>query len=536
MTRAIAVAIFLACMAVNIRRLCPDVFADDSPETVTACVTLGIGHPPGDPLLTLAGRLAANLPVGGPAFRINLLSAACAAALATAGWWLVAARFAAPAARYAAAAAAISLTLANPILAQQAAEAKGAVYTLNGLLLMGVLAGAVKRRPPLAALAAGLIGGHHWMTALAFTPVLLLGGLRGSRARSRAVALAAVPMALGLSLWLVLPIRAAAPPALNWGAVTSARRLLDHVSRRTFLVKDFAANPRTAGVQLAAGVTAVLTQTGLPGLLLGFAGGVWLLAEAPAALWLPFAAGGFGLACAAVYLNLPPALYRLFPAYLLPCWILAIPVALTGAAALAAGRNWQRGLLALCCLAAPVLQAEELGRRAIDRYTWSPDLGRALLAPLPKDAGLVLVSDLDTFPVWEQQLVRQQRRDILVVNAILLRHGWYRRELVSRGAPPALLAPVTAEAALGILLRDTRRAWFSAAVPIAGTPPGFRRIPFHLLFHLSTVPAPARLPREYSYRGFFERLPRRPEPSAVLTSGYSMECLKNLLAAGMSRR
>jgi hypothetical protein len=75
----VPMAVFLACLAAYLPTLNPAFRADDSPETITAGVTLGIQHPPGYPLQTLLGRLASGLPLGAPAFRLNLFSALCAA-------------------------------------------------------------------------------------------------------------------------------------------------------------------------------------------------------------------------------------------------------------------------------------------------------------------------------------------------------------------------------------------------------------------------------------------------------------------------
>ena len=44
---------------------------DDSPEIITAAYTLGICHPPGYPLFTMAGKVFSLLPAGSPAFRVN---------------------------------------------------------------------------------------------------------------------------------------------------------------------------------------------------------------------------------------------------------------------------------------------------------------------------------------------------------------------------------------------------------------------------------------------------------------------------------
>jgi len=47
---------------------------DDSPETITSAYTLGISHPPGYPLYIMAGKVFSLLPIGSPAFRMNLFA------------------------------------------------------------------------------------------------------------------------------------------------------------------------------------------------------------------------------------------------------------------------------------------------------------------------------------------------------------------------------------------------------------------------------------------------------------------------------
>jgi tetratricopeptide (TPR) repeat protein len=48
--------------------------SDDSPETITAAYTLGISHPPGYPLFTMMAKIFTYLPIGAPAFRVNVFS------------------------------------------------------------------------------------------------------------------------------------------------------------------------------------------------------------------------------------------------------------------------------------------------------------------------------------------------------------------------------------------------------------------------------------------------------------------------------
>ncbi|XP_078720640.1 protein O-mannosyl-transferase TMEM260 isoform X5 [Lampetra fluviatilis] len=65
------------------RTLHPSLPGGDSGELITAAHELGVAHPPGYPLFTLLAKLAMSLTSSGsPAFRVNLLTAACAAGAA----------------------------------------------------------------------------------------------------------------------------------------------------------------------------------------------------------------------------------------------------------------------------------------------------------------------------------------------------------------------------------------------------------------------------------------------------------------------
>ncbi|MEP6991676.1 MAG: DUF2723 domain-containing protein, partial [bacterium] len=63
----------------------------DASEYITAAYTLGIPHPPGNPLFVLLGRVASLIPLGSVAVRVNALAAVCSA-MSAALWFLVAER------------------------------------------------------------------------------------------------------------------------------------------------------------------------------------------------------------------------------------------------------------------------------------------------------------------------------------------------------------------------------------------------------------------------------------------------------------
>jgi hypothetical protein len=88
--RAAAIA-GLAVLVLYLLTLAPTTAMWDASEYIVAAYTLGIPHPPGNPLFVLLGRVASLLPFGSVAVRVNLLAAVCSAASA-AIWFLVAER------------------------------------------------------------------------------------------------------------------------------------------------------------------------------------------------------------------------------------------------------------------------------------------------------------------------------------------------------------------------------------------------------------------------------------------------------------
>ena len=90
---AAAIAGF-AVFALYVLTLSPETAMWDTSEYIAAAYTLGIPHPPGNPMFVLVGRVAAILPIPGTsvAMRVNLLAAlssAVAAAMYRDARWTV---------------------------------------------------------------------------------------------------------------------------------------------------------------------------------------------------------------------------------------------------------------------------------------------------------------------------------------------------------------------------------------------------------------------------------------------------------------
>ncbi len=220
----------------------PTIGWNDTPEFIDVAHTLGIAHPPGFPTYALLGKLLTLVPLGSIAARVNLLSAlsavgavfllalcvarlhvraggargagilggvACGTLLATAPtYW----SYATQAEVYAPLVLVVALLV---YLALRWEESRDARYLLAGSFLFG------------------LSGGIHG-TAIFFAPALAWLAFTGLPREKRLRTLGGILLfgLLGASVYLYLPLRAAAEPAFNWGHPDTWERFLSHVSDR----------------------------------------------------------------------------------------------------------------------------------------------------------------------------------------------------------------------------------------------------------------------------------------------------------------
>jgi hypothetical protein len=228
-------------LALYIATLAPTVTLEDSGELITGAVHLGVVHPPGYPLWCLLAHAFTWLPVGSLAERVHLASAAFGAG-ATWLTFLVARRWTGSAG--AALVAALALG-GSRVFWSQAVIAE--VYTLAAffaILLIELVARFEASRDPrwllALALAAGLSLANHPLIAFEL-PVLALWLLAIDRRRvlaPRLLAASAALFALGLGVYLYLPLRARSDPPVNVGSPTTLTAMLAHVSREAYRVDE----------------------------------------------------------------------------------------------------------------------------------------------------------------------------------------------------------------------------------------------------------------------------------------------------------
>ncbi|MEW5990762.1 MAG: DUF2723 domain-containing protein [Chloroflexota bacterium] len=467
----------IAALTLYVRTLAPTVGTGDSGELSTVAATLGLAHPPGYPTFTVLGHLFTWLPVGDPAYRVNLMSAvldalAVGVAVLIAGRLIEAAHVeaarggpdAGPRRAWLpwAAAAVGGLALAfSTAFWRYSLVAE--VFALANLLALLVLLLMIEwsRRPERSRFlwAAGLVAGLALtnqqtiaFAAPAFVVLLGLGLTRYTapppgRRKGRPVPWRAVGIGVGLGLvgmlpYLYLPIAGAAGADTVWGDPTSIGGFLGIVGRSAYGTLSLTVRDTSGSALEHIGLfVGYLVSAYSPvGIGLAFVGGAWLAVRrtgeaAALGLWLVMTGPVF-LALANPPLTDPVTRGVLERFYLLP----SLPVALVVAAgawfgatwlgdhipAPAVVRAWTRPAAVAVAIAAlgglalvRLPEVDESGNRVAEIYADD------LLGALPPNTVLLMRSDENYTSVTYAQEVRGLRPDVVAIDVELLKIDAY---------------------------------------------------------------------------------------------------------------
>ncbi len=430
---AVVGVLFLALYLVSLSR---DVLPADSGEFQLVAALLGVAHPPGYPLYTMAGHLFIRLlPIGTPALRLNLMSVPMA--VVTLLWLARATRLwarhlgASPSlARAGGFAAALTLGSATTFWAQATTAnirmptlffAALALYALARFATDGrwgtgaVGSGGRDRALLLLALALGLGIGHHPSLAfvavffllylLSLDPRLALQPRRWWRPVLVFLAALTLPQAY-------LPLRGAAGAPLAPPGLDTLQGFLWHVLARGFAGDMFAfANPRDFPHRLALLPTLLTFQ--FNGLLLALALlGILTVLRRDRRLFF-LLAGSFLLHTSiTLTYRAPQTVEYLMPAYL----PLALSVGLLPAALNGWPGNISAGKLPLAALALWAGFLNSQGHFSMTELATDTSTRRAvgpLLEAAPPNA--VILADWHwATPLWYLQQVEGRRPDVTV--------------------------------------------------------------------------------------------------------------------------
>lgn len=415
----------------------------DGGDLITAAYTGGIAHPTGYPLYLLLARLFQTIPIGSLAYRTNLMSAVFAALSAVLIYELVTCTLRDLNVNHGwlpGLTAGLAFGLA-PLVWSQAVITE--VYTLQAFLTALILYLYILPTPRLETIRGLVLGwamGNH-ITTIFLTPLIFLDfpAADGDRAQRSASSLTRqlIGFAIGLSLYLTLPLRALSGPPVNWGNPLSLRRFWWLVSGE--LYQSYYLQPQMAeiGGRVQAWASLLVQQFGWLGMLAGVFALILLFKPTRlylSTLWIGFAYTAFSL----VYSSDDSHLY-LIPVYL----SFAVWIGLGIGSILGRISSGSRGLL----WGAGILVAAYIGFHAFNvslQIDASQDqqaemFGRRVMSEVPKDALVFVNGDRAVFTVWYFHFALGERPDMIVIAEELLHFDWYQETL--QDAYPALDMP-----------------------------------------------------------------------------------------------
>lgn len=401
-------------LAVYLRTMCRTIYVGDSGELAAAVHVLGIPHPPGYPLYVLLGKLFSLLvPIGKPALRLNIFSAACSSAAVV---FLYLTLRAIGCSTYLAAGGALAWAFSASLWSQTGIPR---VYALGALISSSATFCAVRWSidpqaigwliASAAIVAAGV--GNHTVAAIHAPAVALLVLLRAPEVLQQprlwiGFALCAILPLLMYLVWV--PLRARTNPPVNWGNVRTARELWNFLSRKQYwqhrYVRSFA--------QLREVVAFYFRRIGAEFGWLGAAAivvGVWPLVQVH-----PAVAAMLG---AIFLLNMISMIWHArredifhWTRYMITAWYaLAFPLAFGWALMLRGFPPPARPYLAF--LPALLLLCR-FRQHNLSRHRYADEYNRRILASLPPDATLIAQDDNVVFPLMYLKHAEGLRPDV----------------------------------------------------------------------------------------------------------------------------
>ncbi len=434
----------------------------DSGELATACATLGIAHPTGYPLYTLLGRTANVLYPGSAIAASVLLSVLAGFAAGVVLVFLLASLirrcgFLGESGSYSilVAAPAVTLLFYNPI--SWSLIATNEVYPLH-LLFAAILTyllitgkgldqAGMFRRAALVGFVLGLSFAHHMSTSLLLIPLAFVVFAERSIRRNltRMLKWALPTLALGLTVYLYLPIRAAQGPLMNWGDPATFENLVRHVSgwqyRSWMFNKSFGEYISSAGDLIGMTVGMFPLILVLPSIIGAI---VMTIRDRIAAIFLIllFASNllytaGYTIPEIDTYLLPEVFVYSVFAA-IGTIWIVRYVIALLQPRQMLEVKAAAASLLLLAVGGWMIAENEEIAAR--DDYAYAHTQSRVLAENMDRNA-VFLTSNWDLYsPLLYHQHIEGFRTDITSIDVELLRRSWYYKYLMQ--ADSALYARI----------------------------------------------------------------------------------------------
>lgn len=417
----------------------------DSAEMTGAAASFGVAHAPGYPLFTMGGGIFAKILPGPPAQGVNLFNAFCGA-FAVGTLFIILALLTGQVLPSIAGA----LTLAFSYhfwLYCHVPEISALNTFFMGFLLCLALPLLQMKNPPAStrrayaiAVVTGLGFAHHHSIVFLMPGILFCGFVwwkeKSPKLSPKEWLGLGVCLALGMTPYLYIPLRAHGMPYFNAGTVTTFSRFIDHFSRRAYgvtsLTPEYAPfNEMALESVLAFYGTSLVKSFSWPGVALGVLGFFVLLWRSPRVFFVlgmswvlagPFFLAWSGMPADTVVLR---TIFERF--FVASFFLFAIGLGVGLARVVEKvkssmfGRSFPRGAaavsLGLILLFPLSLLAQNLRRLNFSKFNLCEVYGRDLFHSLPANSVVFVHGDNSLFTLWYLQRLTGARPDLKIINS-----------------------------------------------------------------------------------------------------------------------
>lgn len=455
----------LSLMMVYLMTMAPGITwanqGSDGGDLIAAAAGGGVAHPTGYPVYLLLARGFQLLPIGSLAFRTNLMSAFAAVFASLLVYHLAACSRPSPEAGRNILAGLVSAYAfgLSPLLWSQAVITE--VQSLHAMFVALLLylvrdrsPGFVSRRRLNCALGLtfGLAMGNH-ISIILLSPLLLISipFTKPAGARKNAPMLTDLldfpslgcrfaGLAVGLSAYLILPLRALSHPPVNWGSPDNPGGFWWLVSGKLYQDHYFGSTSSALWERAQSVAALLLEQFGIPGLIFGLMGLVVFYKHSrlyKTTIWTVFVFSIFAVG----YGSHDSFLY-LIPVHL--CYAIWLGLGFAGminpVAQRFSGMGKVIGLFVILYLF--ILAGYHWPKVDASDDLRAEQFGQDVLAQAPPQAILFAKTDRAVFTMWYFHFALNNRPDLVVVATDLLSYKWYQDTL--RNTYPDLIMPAHA--------------------------------------------------------------------------------------------
>lgn len=553
---ALLAGLALAVFGVYLLTMPPVFKTNDSPETTASAYTLGIAHPPGYPLYTMAGKVYTLFVPGNPGFRMNLFSAflgLCALCVTFLLFCRISVKTTGVKNEMLCAAASL-ITAFTLLFWNQAGEAKGGIYIFNLLLLGTLLLVSFRlfdsfeaKALYLGAYVFGISLSNHWPSAVIVAPAFVYPLIAVRKELNvKRLAVSTLFFILGLTPYFYLYVRCRwGEPSFNLGNPDTLKGLFWVIMREGY------AYPVAPGAEVLKYQLAEFFRFSLENLtfmLLLAAAGAYFMAK-KAGRYLATLGVVFGIVfiMVVVYNRTKIEVISLMDIFLLPAQYAVLLVAGAGlfyANSLLKQESHKKIVIAAAFASALALCAVNYGKNDFSKDYLSYDFGNNILNTIGINEAYIGDGDYNLMPLYYTTFVQKRRTDIDFVSATFLIFDWgiwdFEKRFGKTRMQPYALGDNLNEAA-GIFAAK-KKLYISSHFPhFDSMKTTLVRSQAGLLNVLSATPvvAPSYYYDLYSYRGVFDKFCTKNKLNYDMAGWYPV-CMVNqanaLAQAGKNSR